>query len=291
MSRSILELLNDNTTTANSRLVLDEGRKVYVELDRDHPGFRDGAYRDRRNLIAQIAVEYQPGNLVPDAPYTLDEHDVWRVINQNLRTVHDQLACAEYLESARTLRLQTEAIPQLEQVSREVHHLSGFRLEPVGGLVHPKVFLAAMSDGVFLSTQYIRHYSSPSYTPEPDVVHELIGHAVQLASPRFAKLSRLFGEAARRTNDGDRLTRLSRVYWYTLEFGGVREGGAVKAYGSGLLSSYGELGAMTNAEHRSLNLVEMEETSYDPTTFQPVIYVANSFEELERELYRYLRSY
>ena len=281
-------MLDDAATTANSPLVMREGRKVYVELDRDHPGFRDPEYRSRRNRIAQIAAEYEPGSTVPDAPYTETEDDVWRVIRANLTPSHKARACKPYLQAAESLDFPSGRIPQLEEVSLAVHGLSGFRFEPVGGLVHAKVFLSAMSEGVFLSTQYIRHHSSPSYTPEPDVVHELIGHAVQLGNPRFAQLSKMFGRAARKTNDGDRLTRLSRVYWYTLEFGAVKEGEHTKAYGSGLLSSYGELEAMAAAEHRPLDFREMEETPYDPTGYQPLLFVAPSFDDLERELAQYL---
>jgi phenylalanine-4-hydroxylase len=231
-----------------------EGRRTLVKLDPDHPGFRDPAYRARRNAIAQIALDYEPGSPIPDAPYTEEEHELWRIVRNALRPQHQSHACAEYLECVKRIGLASDRIPQLHEVSEKVQALSGFRLEPVGGLVEPRVFLESLANGVFLSTQYIRHHSTPLYTPEPDVVHELLGHAVWLASEPMAEINRLVGEAVRRTHTDEALERLARVYWYTIEFGVVREVGEVKAYGTGLVSSAGELEAMQRAELRPLDL-------------------------------------
>ncbi|MCB9643285.1 MAG: phenylalanine 4-monooxygenase [Myxococcales bacterium] len=261
-----------------------EGRQAIVQLDPDHPGFRDLEYRARRNLIAQIAMEYEPGTPVPDAPYTEEEHGVWRAVWSSVEPAHQKYACAEYLRYGALLDLPRQEIPQLDEVSVRVQKLSGFRLEPVGGLVQPKVFLSTLGDGVFLSTQYIRHYSTPLYTPEPDVVHELIGHATMLASPKFAHLNRLIGAAAKRTESDEALERLGRVYWYTIEFGVLREEGHVKAYGAGLLSSAGELEAMSKADIRPFSLEEMQSLSYDVTQFQPVLFCADSFDEMYETL-------
>jgi phenylalanine-4-hydroxylase len=264
------------------------GRNSIVRLDPDHPGFRDAEYRARRNRIAQIALGYEPGSPVPDAPYTAEEHALWRAIRGALEPAHRAHACAEYLEAARRLDLPREEIPQLREVSERVRAVSGFRLEPVAGLVAPRVFLESLADGVFLCTQYIRHHSTPFYTPEPDVVHEVLGHALTLASPRLAELNRLFGRAVRRTRSDASLERLSRVYWFTVEFGVLREGGEVKAYGTGLLSSAGELEAMRGARLRPLDIEEASRAEYDPTHFQPTLFCADSFDEMHDALTRFL---
>jgi phenylalanine-4-hydroxylase len=227
---------------------------------------------------------------VPDAHYTAEEHALWRTIRDALAPAHRAHACAEYIEAARRLDLPRERIPQLREVSERVQAISGFRLEPVAGLVAPRVFLESLADGVFLCTQYIRHHSTPLYTPEPDVVHELLGHALTLASPRLAELNRLFGETVRRAASSEQLDRLSRVYWFTIEFGVVREGGKVKAYGTGLLSSAGELEAMSEVELRAFDLEEAARADYDPTHFQPALFCADSFDEMEAALRSYLRS-
>ena len=283
-------ILDDQTTTANSAIVMRDDRAAIVELDPDHPGFRDEAYRQRRNAIAQIAIDFVPGTEVPDAPYVEPEHEVWRQVWENLEPAHQQYACQEYLKHSRLLDLPRDRIPQLAEVSLRVQKLSGFRLEPVGGLVHPRVFLSTLADGAFLSTQYIRHHSTPLYTPEPDVVHELIGHAAVLASPTFAELSRLVGQKVERCATDEALDRLSRVYWFTIEFGVLREAGAVKAYGAGLLSSAGELAAMDQAELRPLDFDAIEAQDYDVTKYQPVLFCADSFDHLARSLRDYLTS-
>lgn len=263
-------------------------RNTIVRLDPDHPGFRDEAYRARRNRIAQIAAEYEPGAPIPDAPYTPEEHGVWRAIWEALGPAHEQHACAEYLECIRRLDLPRDRIPQLREVTVKVEATSGFRLEPVAGLVEPRVFLESLAGGVFLSTQYIRHHSTPLYTPEPDVAHEVIGHAVTLADPRLAELNRLVGRAVLRTRSAAALDRLARVYWFTIEFGVLREGSAVKAYGTGLLSSAGELEAMSKAELRPLDLEAASRAEYDPTHFQPVLFCADSFRAMFETLKEYL---
>jgi phenylalanine-4-hydroxylase len=273
---------------ATASPVPPDGRSALVKLEPDHPGFRDRAYRARRNEIAKIALRYEPGSPVPDAPYTEEEHELWRIVRDALRPQHQSHACAEYLECVRRLGLASDRIPQLREVSEKVQRLSGFRLEPVGGLVSPRVFLESLANGVFLSTQYIRHHSTPLYTPEPDVVHELLGHAVLLASEPVAELNRLVGEAVRRTPTEEALERLARVYWFTVEFGVLCEAGEVKAYGAGLVSSAGELEAMRRAELRPLDLDAAAWQEFDTTDYQPVLFCAGSFESMFQNLRDYL---
>jgi len=266
-----------------------EDRNALVQLDPDHPGFRDAEYRARRNQIAEIALSYVPGNAIPPAPYTDEEHGVWQTIWQALEPAQQRHACAEYLECVRRLAFDTGRIPQLGEISKKVEAISGFRLEPVAGLVEPRVFLESLANGVFLCTQYIRHHSTPLYTPEPDVAHEIIGHAVTLASTRFAEINRLFGEAVKRTNNPSDLDRLARVYWFTIEFGVLRENGEVKAYGTGLLSSAGELEEMHKAELRPLDLEAASSHDYDPTHYQAILFCAESFEGMYTDLREFLR--
>ena len=290
-TQSKSSLLADHVDMRMVAADTDEGppdRNSVVRLNPDHPGFRDPDYRDRRNRIAQIALAYRAGETIPDAPYTPQEHRVWQTICKALLPAHRTHACAEYLEAVDRLELDPDRIPQLREVSEKVRALSGFRLEPVAGLVEPRVFLESLANGVFLCTQYIRHHSTPLYTPEPDVVHEIVGHSVTLASERLAELNRLFGEAVKRTSSVEALDRLSRVYWFTIEFGVLREGGELKAYGTGLLSSAGELEAMHKAELRELDLDAVSSHEYDPTHYQPVLFCAHSFERLFQTLRDFL---
>jgi phenylalanine-4-hydroxylase len=285
------QLLSDHVDMRMVAVDTDEptaDRNSIVQLDPDHPGFRDQEYRRRRNQIAELALAYQPGQLIPDAPYTSDEHGVWQTIWTALRPAQQQHACAEYISALTRLSFASDRIPQLREVNEKVKAISGFRLEPVAGLVQPRVFLENLADGVFLCTQYIRHHSTPLYTPEPDVVHEIVGHGVTLASPRLAELNRLFGRAVRQSRSTDALEKLSRLYWFTIEFGVLREDGVVKAYGTGLLSSAGELEEMHDAELRPLDLDAATNQDYDPTHFQPVLFCAESFDSMYQSLREYL---
>ena len=284
-------LLADHTDMRVVPLDADEtptDRNRIVQLSPDHPGFRDLEYRARRNRIAQLALSYQSGQEIPEAPYTREEHEVWRAVWNALEPAQQAHACAEYQTAVRRLAFAPDRIPQLREVNEKVQAISGFRLEPVAGLVEPRVFLESLASGTFLCTQYIRHHSTPLYTPEPDVVHEIVGHAVTLASKRLAEINRLFGRAVKRTSSLEALNRLSRVYWFTIEFGVLRENGSVKAYGTGLLSSAGELEAMHNAELRSLDLEAASRFEYDPTRFQPVLFCADSFETMYDSLREFL---
>ena len=255
-----------------------------VQLDRDHPGFRDPAYRARRSEIARIALAYVPGTPIPQITYTTREQGVWQKVWEKLSPLHEKLACRGYLESCALLALDHRRIPQLSEVNATLAPRTGFQMLPVAGLIASRTFLGKMGQSIFLATQYIRHQSQPLYTPEPDVVHELVGHAASLCDPALARLNRLFGQAAERATDAE-ITWLERLYWYTVEFGLVEEKGGIRAFGAGLLSSFGELGRFeTEASLRPFDPEEAAARPYDPTTYQAVLYVAPSFDALATQL-------
>ncbi len=260
-----------------------------VRLDPDHPGFKDPVYRRRRNEIAKLALDYREGNPLPQIDYTPEERAVWKLTWERLSPLHDRFACREWRESSRVLALDREEVPQLADVNGRLS-ASGFRMLPVAGLISGRGFLSAMAQGVFLSTQYMRHHSVPFYTPEPDVVHELVGHSASLFHPEVVRLSRLFGEAARRADEAS-MKRLELVYWYTLEFGLVREDGVLRTYGAGLLSSFGEMERFTReAEIRPLDFDDASSRPYDPTRYQPVLYVSPSFDRMVADVSRFLET-
>jgi phenylalanine-4-hydroxylase len=261
------------------------------QLSADHPGFTDAAYRARRAALSEVAERYRRGQPVPDAPYADEDHELWRLCSKELAERHERLACDEYLRGAEALRLPSDHVPQLTEVSALLGPITGFKYEPVPGLVSPWNFYGALGDGWFMSTQYIRHHSLPYYTPEPDVIHEVIGHANQIASPRFAGLYRKVGEAVKRVRTDQAVEFLSRVFWFTLEFGVVREGGDVKAYGAGILSSFGELDEFRNADIRPFDITAMGTQRYDITKYQPVIFAAESTDALIGELSDFLDHY
>ena len=182
------------------------------------------------------------------------------------------------------LGLPRDRIPQLEEVSALLEPLTGFRYEPAAGLVPLAEFYGSLADRVFHSTQYVRHPAAPLYTPEPDLIHEVIGHGNLLASPEFAELNLLAGQAARRCETEAGLKFLADVFWFTIEFGVLYEDGELKAYGAGILSSYGEMDEFRSMEIRPIDYLEMGTIEYDITHYQPVLYAAESMTHLSESL-------
>jgi phenylalanine-4-hydroxylase len=131
----------------------------------------------------------------------------------------------------------------------------------------------------------------PFYTPEPDVVHELIGHCNTLASPALADLYEHAGQASRRAHSDVALEFFSRVWWFTLEFGVVYEDGELRTYGAGLLSSYGELDVFRDADIREFDIRAMGTLDYDITRYQPVLFAASSFQRLVEDLTAFFTTY
>jgi phenylalanine-4-hydroxylase len=258
----------------------DHGQ-VVVHLVAGHPGAGDPDYRRRRNEIAAAALRWREGDPAPPIDYHDDEQAVWRTVCRELAPLHERLAVGEFRDALARLRLPTDRVPSLDEVSARLVGRSGWRYVPAAGLVDLPTFYGALAERTFHSTQYVRHPALPLYTPEPDIVHEVIGHGHLLATPTFGELHRRAGAAAQRLREVESLRFLSRVFWFSLEFGVVVEDGELRAYGAGILSSYGEIGQFRAMQLRPLDLREMGTVDYDITRYQPVLYRAESVAEIE----------
>jgi phenylalanine-4-hydroxylase len=257
----------------------DDG-SVTVHLADDHPGKTDPLYQARRNEIASAALEWHRGMPVPHIEYAEEEHGVWRTVQEELAPKHAKYACRAFLEAKQALDLPRDHIPQLDEVTDRLEPLTGFHYVPAAGIVPVREFYGALADLEFHSTQYVRHPSAPLYTPEPDLIHEVIGHANLLADPQFAELNRLAGEAARRVHSDEAVQYVADVFWFTIEFGVMWEQGELRAYGAGILSSYGEIEEFRQMDIRPLDFHQMGTIEYDITHYQEVLFAAESMAHL-----------
>ena len=274
------EALQRQTLAWHSAASLEEELDHIVELEADHPGFNDPEYRKRRDEIATLAPPIDSGLPPQIVEYTESEKGTWATVFEKLSALYPTHACREFSDVVGDIGYTSSEMPQLADVSRFLTERTGFSLQPVSGLVSARQFLGALSRRVFSATQYIRHHSEPFYTPEPDIVHELMGHAPMLAIPEFADLSQKIGEGSLKAND-EQVEQLATLYWFTIEYGVLIEDGELRAYGAGLLSSFGELehSLSGDVEIRPFDPVGAKDTSYPITSYQPLLWSVTSIQE------------
>lgn len=237
------------------------------------------SYWDRRRAVAaQAAGLDRPPT---DIDYTPVEHGVWATVTATLAPLWDRHAAIDVLAGRDRLSLPTDRIPQLREVDAALRPLTGFGYRAVAGLVPSADFFAGLARGLFSSTQYVRWEGAPLYTPEPDVIHEVMGHANCLACPEIAELHRLAGRAIGRVTTDDARQFLADVFWFSAEFGVVRQGSDVKAYGAGLLSSPGELAWFgPHAEILPIDVAAMGRLGYDIDVYQPTLFAGDSIQHV-----------
>lgn len=274
--------------------ILGEGHGIQ---EADHPGFRDESYKSRRKEITSIALDYQVYDPIAKIDYIDTELATWKYCFDTLTEMFPKYACKEFNDCIDSFRknvpgFTSDTIPQLEDISQFLISETGWRLKPVGGLLTQREFLNGLAFRVFHSTQYIRHGSAPLYTPEPDVVHELLGHAPMFAHKEFAEFSQEIGLASLGASELE-VRRLASIYWFTLEFGMCKDGkdGKPRAYGAGICSSVGELAYACSDEPKLFPLdpqeIAQNHLDFPISSMQPHYFLAESFEKAKLQIKDY----
>jgi len=255
------------------------------ELDTDHPGYSDPNYRARRKELAALAMEYKHGEPLPKIKYTQEEINTWDTVLSAVLKLHPTHACKEFLKIFPSCGYKLGTIPQFDEMSNFLKVRTGFTLRPVAGLLSARDFLCGLAFRVFFATPYVRHSKTPMWTPEPDVVREFIGHVPLLADPVFAQFVQELGLLSLGAPE-EWIKRISRIYWFTLEFGMIHQNGNLKAYGASLLASFGELQHCISDKpiHHSFEPEKTSQTSYPIEEYQPQYFVFESFAKATKKV-------
>jgi phenylalanine-4-hydroxylase len=265
-----------------------------LELEPGHPGLGDERYIVRREALFALCREHRLAKLGPPIiVYTDEEQRIWQEVSPRLDALHVAHASRIYLDAKRELGISERQIPQLRQLSQHLERVSGMRLVPAEGPIPYKTFYSYIADRGFPVTQFIRHGSKPEFTPEPDMIHDCLGHVPPLMNHDYAELLTLIGKAAVSVDSGEKVLALKRLSWFSIEFGLIEEEGQTRIFGAGILSSTGEIpfSLSSDVERRPFVTDEVIETDYDSSKMQELLFVSPSFPFLRREVESLVRRF
>ena len=214
--------------------------------------------------------------------YEDEENKVWaELYGTRMKTLPEQ-ACAAYMEGLDKLEMPGHRVPLQEELSERLQKLTGWQMRAVDGFVPAQVFFDAFSRRTFPATVEVRPWEQLEYLQEPDVFHDVFGHLPMHTDPVFADFAQEYGVLASSIDDEDRFDALGRLYWYTVEFGLIRQAGELKLYGAGLMSSFGEAANVFRGgpEIRPFDLDEVITTPFRIDIYQPLLFVIDGFEQL-----------
>ena len=265
-----------------------------LEVDPKTPGIDDEAYMTRRRWIFKLTRKHRLERLGPPIfDYTPEETALWKDVSGRLHELHEKHACQMYLKAKRDLAITEDAIPQMRLLSDRLRQETQTHLVPAEGSLPYRTFYEYIAERGFPVTQFLRHPSHPEFTPEPDMIHDCLGHVPPLVNHDYAALLTLLGKAAVSVATGDQVLALKRLSWFSIEFGLIDQGGTTKVFGAGILSSTGEIPFSLSAsvERRPFVTDEVIATDYDASRMQELLFVIPSFQFLRREVEQLVRRF
>jgi phenylalanine-4-hydroxylase len=271
----------------DAQTIIEPPDATELELEPGHPGLGDESYVKRRKELFALCRHHRLNRLGPPlVNYTAEETRIWREVSPKLEELHQKHASAIYLQAKRTLGISQTEIPQLRLLSQRLERETRMHLVPAEGPLPYRTFYSYIAERGFPVTQFIRHGSHPEFTPEPDMIHDCLGHVPPLMNHDYAELLTLIGKAASTTPHPEQVLALKRFSWFSIEFGLIEEEAETKIFGAGILSSTGEIpfSLSTEVDHRPFVTAEVIETDYDPSRMQDLLFIIPSFAFLRREV-------
>ena len=259
-----------------------------LELEPGHPGLGDESYVARRKELFDLCRQHRLEQLGPPfIEYNAEETRIWREVSPRLEELHKKYACSIYNSAKHRLAITETTIPQLRSISARLEQETNMHLIPAEGALPYRIFYEYIAKRGFPVTQFIRHGSHPEFTPEPDMIHDCLGHVPPLVNRDYAELLTLIGKAAAATPRGDHVLALKRFSWFSIEFGLIEEHCETKVFGAGILSSTGEIPhslSSPSATRRPFVTETVIDTDYDPSQMQVNFFIAPSLPFLRVEL-------
>jgi phenylalanine-4-hydroxylase len=241
--------------------------------------------------IATSTLNLTQGKLHVAAPYlieqdwvayTPEQHAIWaELVTRRMPQLRTH-ACQEYLDGFKQIGLREDKLPNLTEVSALLQPRTGWQSTPVSGFLPPDAFFEMLANRMFPTTTWLRSRDSMEYTPEPDIFHDVFGHVPMHAHPVFGDFLQSYGQICARLTDHEQLERMGRLFWFTVEFGLIRQNGEIKVYGSGLISSHGECTRVLSGgcEVKDFDLEAVLNQKFDTGAMQPVLYAVESFNQI-----------
>ncbi|HEY6904626.1 MAG TPA: phenylalanine 4-monooxygenase [Candidatus Acidoferrales bacterium] len=214
--------------------------------------------------------------------YTPEQHAVWAELVRRRRPQIESFACRAYLEGYEIIGLENDKLPNLAAISARLKPRTGWSATPVSGFLPSDAFFEMLAARMFPTTTYTRSRNSLEYTPEPDIFHDVFGHVPMHSHRVFADFLQHYGSVCAGIKDKETLERLGRLFWYTVEFGLIREGGRLKMYGSGVISSHGECSNVFEGgcEVRDFSLDEVLNTPVKVDSIHHLLFAIESFDQI-----------
>ena len=216
------------------------------------------------------------------AAYTAEHHAIWATLVGRVLPELQKHAAQEYLDGLQAIGLETDRLPNLSAISARLALRTGWSSTPVSGFLPAPAFFEMLSMRCFPTTTWLRSRESLEYTPEPDIFHDVFGHVPMHAHKVFADFLQHYGRVCAGIEDAAVLEKLGRLFWYTVEFGVIRQQNTIKVYGSGLISSHGECRNVIDG-HCAIHDFSLDEVLRTPVKVDELhhlLFAVSSFDQI-----------